>query len=107
MTRVNFSFCHTVAQCGILRIFVSRYFCAKWEVFFREIEVLMDYRVKIVLQNSIFDIFGAKMRNSRRNMPKSRRFEDFKLGEKPGIHWTQTEISECKVANLQLPTTAY
>ena len=89
-------------QCGILRIFVSRYFCANFEVF-----SLKAYRVKLALQNSIFDIFGAKMRNSCHNMPKSRGFEGFKLVEKPGIHWTRTKISECKVANLQPQITAY
>ena len=41
--------------------------------------------------------FGAKLRKSCPNKPKSRRFEDFKLVEKTGIHWTLTELCECKV----------
>ena len=45
--------------------------------------------------------FGANLRKSCLNMPKSRRFEDFKLVEKTGIHWTRTELCECKVVQLQ------
>ena len=87
--------------------FCLTFFAQTVKFFFREIEALKAYRVKLALQNSIFDIFGAKMRNSCRNMPKSRGFEDFKLVEKTGIHWTRTEISECRVANLQPQITAY
>ena len=87
--------------------FCLTFFAQTVKFFFREIEALKAYRVKLALQNSIFDIFGAKIRNFRRNMPKSRGCEDFKSFEKPGIHWTRTEISECKVGNLQPPITAY
>ena len=45
--------------------------------------------------------FGAKLRKSCPNKPKSRRFEDFKLVEKTGIHWTLTESCEFKVVQLQ------
>ena len=72
----------------ILWVFVTRYF-AQTVVFFREIEGLKAYKVKLALQNSIFDIFGAKMHKSCPNMPKSREYEDFKSVEKPEIHWTQ------------------
>ena len=94
-------------QCGILRNFVSRcIFCTNLG-FFREIEALKSYIVKIALQNSIFDIFGAKMRKSGLSMPKSRVFEDFKSVEEPGIHWTLTELCQCKVIHFQPPFTAY
>ena len=54
-----------------------------------------------------FSTFGAKMRKSGPNMPKSTGFEDSKSLEKPEIHWTRTELSQFKLVQLQPPFTDY
>ena len=87
--------------------FLSHVIFEKTVRFFREIEALKAYRVKLTLQNSIFDIFGAKLRKSCPNMTNSRGFEDFKSVEKPRIHWTRTELFEYKIVHFQPPFTAY
>ena len=47
------------------------------------------------------------MGKSGPNMPKGTRFEDSKSFEKPEIHWTQTELSQFKLVQLQPPFTDY
>ena len=103
---IDFQHCtlvHTVEFYEVL----SRVIFEQIVRFFREIESQLAYRVKLALQNSIFDIIGATMRKSCPNMPKSRGFEDFKSVVKPGIHWTRTELFEYKVMHFQPPFTAF
>ena len=105
---MNEILCNFIAHTVEFYEFLSHVIFEQTVRFFREIEALKTYyKVKLALQNSIFDIFGAKMRKSFPNMPKSIGFEDFKSVEKPGIHWTRTELSEYKVVHFQPPFAAY
>ena len=61
----------------------------------------------MVLEKTQVQSFGANLRKSYPNMPKSDRFGDFKSVEKLGIHWTRTESFECKVVQIQPPFTDY
>lgn len=74
---------------------------------FREINLVREEYSKMVLEITHLQSFGANLRKSCPNIPNSRRLDDFKSVKKLGIHWTRTELFQCKVAQLQSLFTDY
>ena len=52
----------TRTQCGNFTKFPPRFFGKFW-IFFREIEVLKGFTIKMILQNPKFHLFRPKMRS--------------------------------------------